>query len=892
MEFKLIARLRKMRLFRLSALGVVVLALGRLGAQPFQPGQTYFGRSNYVEYIAGNLPVIITEPHGGSLQPAEIPNRTYGTFATDANTEDLVRRMRTELQNLTGLAPHVIMCRLDRDKIDCNREIVEGAQGDPEAEQAWTEFHNFIGNAQTNVNTISPRGFYLDMHGHGHAIQRLELGYLLSNAELGLSDATLNANSIYENGASIRSMSQLSPLPFATLLRGTSSIGAFLAAEGYPCVPSPADPSPGADPYFDGGYNTSRYSSANGGTIDGLQIESNMDGVRDTIANRTAYAQSLARVIERIFATHYGINLRETQPKIWAIGAGSFGTAANWYDGALPVSTNHLLFAGSGGAVTHNLAAFNAGVVASVTFSNSVTGAYTLGGNALTILRGVTNNSSVAQVLNNNLSLLGTPTFAANNGAITLGGGVTNSASNWRVIGNVTASGIISGGGALTKSGAGTLTLATLNSYSGPTTNQSGVISLNATSTMGDGSGALVLAGGDLLARNTRSGAPIANPILLAGSSAIYGDGTLTNSLRVLPFSANSITTASGSLLIRNAGTNPFASNNVFRVRLSGGGFTFTRPLTVGFVGDLPAATSQLECYNDAAAGDQTFTGSIAGVGQLRRDAASAANAGRTILTGANSYSGGTVVNAGTLLVNNLIGSGTGSGFVAVSNNGTLGGSGIIAGPVSVAGTLSPGASAGTLTLSGGLDVTSGGTNVWELASLTTDGAGTNFDQIILTDGTLALGATAKLRLAFINAATAPNAADPFWLTSHTWKIITLAGTATNALNSSFGTIVNGNFATGSFTNYADAAGNVVLAYVATPAPSPLVQTFALDNNGQFSLSVTAQANRTCVLQYTTDLVASQWMDVSTNLALNGTLTLTNATGGDAQRFYRVLIVP
>ncbi|MDQ6807866.1 MAG: autotransporter-associated beta strand repeat-containing protein [Verrucomicrobiota bacterium] len=47
------------------------------------------------------------------------------------------------------------------------------------------------------------------------------------------------------------------------------------------------------------------------------------------------------------------------------------------------------------------------------------------------------------------------------------------------------------------------------------------------------------------------------------------------------------------------------------------------------------------------------------------------------VLTGANTYSGGTVVNAGTLLVNNLAGSGTGRGLVTV-NGGTLGGTGTI----------------------------------------------------------------------------------------------------------------------------------------------------------------------------------------------------------------------
>ena len=52
-------------------------------------------------------------------------------------------------------------------------------------------------------------------------------------------------------------------------------------------------------------------------------------------------------------------------------------------------------------------------------------------------------------------------------------------------------------------------------------------------------------------------------------------------------------------------------------------------------------------------------------------------------LTGANTYTGGTIVEAGTLLVGNSSGSGSGTGMVQV-NGGTLGGKGIISGPVTV----------------------------------------------------------------------------------------------------------------------------------------------------------------------------------------------------------------
>ena len=36
----------------------------------YTAGEKYFGRKEYTEYIAGNLPLIISVPHGGHLKPA------------------------------------------------------------------------------------------------------------------------------------------------------------------------------------------------------------------------------------------------------------------------------------------------------------------------------------------------------------------------------------------------------------------------------------------------------------------------------------------------------------------------------------------------------------------------------------------------------------------------------------------------------------------------------------------------------------------------------------------------------------------------------------------------------------------------------------------------------
>jgi fibronectin-binding autotransporter adhesin len=79
---------------------------------------------------------------------------------------------------------------------------------------------------------------------------------------------------------------------------------------------------------------------------------------------------------------------------------------------------------------------------------------------------------------------------------------------------------------------------------------------------------------------------------------------------------------------------------------------------------------------------------------------------GTTVLTGNNSYSGGTTVAAGTLVVDGSIG-----GHTNVNAGGTLGGSGSV-GSVRVGsgGTLAPGNSIGTLTAGGNLSFAAGST--------------------------------------------------------------------------------------------------------------------------------------------------------------------------------------
>jgi len=264
------------------------------------PGKSYYGRSQYTEYLPGDLPLVLSAAHGGHLKPDEIPDRSYGTTGSDRNTQELARQIRQVIFDLTGRYPHVIISRLHRIKLDPNREIVEAAQGDPEAERAWYEFQTYIDEARALVEDSYPRGLYIDLHGHGHDIQRLELGYLLSSNDLTQSDESLSGAS-YVSKSSLKALVQSSGSTLAELVRGPFSLGTLMEVEGLSSVPSLSQPNPGGNPFFSGGYNTRRHGSRDGGDVSGIQIECNYSGVRDTEENRQTFAVALGQALEIFF---------------------------------------------------------------------------------------------------------------------------------------------------------------------------------------------------------------------------------------------------------------------------------------------------------------------------------------------------------------------------------------------------------------------------------------------------------------------------------------------------------------------------------------------------------------------------------------------------------------
>ncbi len=295
--------------------------------------------------------------------------------------------------------------------------------------------------------------------------------------------------------------------------------------------------------------------------------------------------------------------------------------------------------------------------------------------------------------------------------------------------------------------------------------------------------------------------------------------------------------------------------------------------------------------FNDASA---EFSGTIKntgvpGSGKYSGVSLVKTGTGTQILSGVNLYTNTTTVDSGTLLVNSP-GSLAAESVVTVNSGGTLGGSGMINGPVTVnaGGSIVAGTGVGTLTLANGLDLSAGGTNVWELAALkdNTDGMpGTDFDQIVLAGGSLNLGGSSTLRILFTDAATAPDSSDPFWQTTRSWTIIWFGGAT-----STFATLENGVYPAGSFTTSAD-TGNIVLTFTPGVGPTPTpVTSFGIASGpgSDLTLSYSGGTGSQFVLLQTNNVTAPlvNWLRVKTNTSSPGSFVIT--PGSDPQQFYRI----
>ena len=508
-------------------------------------------------------------------------------------------------------------------------------------------------------------------------------------------------------------------------------------------------------------------------------------------------------------------------------GANTFSGGLSIANGTVGVSTNNAAL--GTGAVT-----VSSGATLQVNDGRTLTNALTISGTGA-INGAIDSNpgSGNTATLSGAVTLGADSKISSDSGTLALSGGISGSGKNLTIAGagNVNvSSAITTGAGGLTLSGTGTTTLSGANTYTGTTTVNSGTLNLSGTAGTPTIQGALTVAG-----------------------------GTVTQTTSGQINSASSVAVTSGTLNVNAAQT--------------------LTTLSVSSGANLGLGSGAALTLNNA--GTVTLNGTISGAGSLVTT-----NTGTTVITGSNTYSGGT--NSSSIInINNGSALGTGTltetsgGNLQVSNNVTVAnalnlastgtsfagaienvsGSNTFTGALTASGTTRLQSDTGTLTMSGAASLSGNTLNVGGNSNTVISGAISGTSGSALTKdgtGTLTLGA-----------------ANSSFLGSVSVTAGTLNTTVSGALNSANTVSISSGASLGIF-----ATSQSVGALTENGTLSLSGGTLTLNGASSLGSSAILSGSGTLILNAGSSLsLGTNFNDSGLNIVLNGgTLTLAGTT--------------
>ena len=223
---------------------------------------------------SGDLPIILTAPHGGRADVAGVPARVGKDVPrfvakTDAETDRLTEALAEAIAKKTGKRPFVLIARFHRKFIDANRPP-ESAYESEQAKPVYDAYHQALAALRQQVVERWGSGIVLDIHG-----QALERDTIFRGTQNGKT--TTHLINRFGKEAHI----------------GENSLGGLLTKEGFKFVPGVH--SLDNEDHYSGGHTVITYGSGSGGTVDAIQLE--LGSAHRAAAEVPATAEKLANAI-------------------------------------------------------------------------------------------------------------------------------------------------------------------------------------------------------------------------------------------------------------------------------------------------------------------------------------------------------------------------------------------------------------------------------------------------------------------------------------------------------------------------------------------------------------------------------------------------------------------
>ncbi|MFN7138913.1 MAG: beta strand repeat-containing protein, partial [Limisphaerales bacterium] len=204
----------------------------------------------------------------------------------------------------------------------------------------------------------------------------------------------------------------------------------------------------------------------------------------------------------------------------------------------------------------------------------------------------------------------------------------------------------------------GTQAINAATAYTGNTVLTAGTLSINDSSTFGNGAGTLQFNGGTLYRASQTTAQTFTNPVSVTADSRLAGDPV--SGTRTINLSGATIAGSGGALTITNTAA---SGTGVLQVRITHPSANSTAPLVLG-QGDFGGVELVL---TNTGNGTQVIAGNISGTGKVIKNGTSTSRI--STLSGNNSFSGGLDIRGGRINLNTN--NAAGSGVINVSS-GTI----------------------------------------------------------------------------------------------------------------------------------------------------------------------------------------------------------------------------